>query len=37
LLFRTALIPRAMAIWGVIGCAIFLAGALAEVLQIRIA
>ena len=36
LLFRTALIPRAMAIWGVIGYAIFLAGAVAEVLQIHI-
>ena len=36
LLFRTALIPRAMAIWGVIGYAIFLAGGVAEVLQIHI-
>ena len=36
LLLRTALIPRAMAVWGVIGYAIFLAGAVAEVLQIHI-
>jgi hypothetical protein len=36
LLFRTTLIPRVLAAWGVIAYAIFLTGAVAELLQIHI-
>jgi hypothetical protein len=36
LLFRTRLVPRFLAGWGVIGYAIFLAGAIAEILGIHI-
>jgi hypothetical protein len=36
LLFRTMLIPRALAVWGLLGYAIFLTGAVAELLQIHI-
>lgn len=36
LLFRTRLIPRFLAGWGVIGYALFLAGAIAEILGIHI-
>jgi hypothetical protein len=36
LLFQTRLIPRSLAGWGVIGYALFLAGAIAEILGIHI-
>ena len=36
LLFRTRLIPRFLALWGLIGYAIFLAGAIAEIFGIHI-
>jgi hypothetical protein len=36
LLFRTMLVPRALAAWGLLGYAIFLTGAVAELLQIHI-
>ena len=36
LLFRTRLIPRFLAVWGVIGYAIFMAGAIAEIFGIHI-
>ena len=36
LLFRTRLIPRFLAVWGVIGYALFLGGAIAEIVGMRI-
>jgi hypothetical protein len=36
LLFRTRLIPRVLAVWGVIGYALFLGGAIAEIFGISI-
>jgi hypothetical protein len=36
LLYRTQLIPRLLAVWGVIGYAIFLAGAVAEIFGIHL-